>query len=251
MHPRLAALGLALITIPAAAQDAETIHRGRLLITETYAHIGPAVADPAMRFAGNNLACANCHMDAGHRSGGLALVGVSAKYPAPQADGSMESLADRINGCMERSMNGRPLPEDGPEMAQIVAYLEMLTRDAGSFGNPAEDPRPLPSAAIPPDPGRGASLYASECAGCHAADGSGVRNGQPGDDQGYLHPPLWGRDSFNAAAGMHRLDTLAAFIHANMPLSAIVGAPVLSEQDAWDIAAFIEAQPRPPAPAGQ
>ena len=38
------------------------VRRGRDLVTATYAHIGPEVADPAKRFAGNNLACGNCHL---------------------------------------------------------------------------------------------------------------------------------------------------------------------------------------------
>lgn len=199
-----------------------------------------------MRYAGNNLACQDCHRDAGTRAGGLALVGVSAKYPKPLAGGGAESLQDRINGCMTRSMNGRPLPERGPEMAAIVAYLHALTDKAGSYDDPAEDPPPLP--AVRPDPARGAVRYAELCAACHGPDGAGVRNGQPGDALGYLHPPLWGEDSYNAAAGMHRIATAAAFIRANMPLGATPAAPVLSVADAWDIAAWIDSRPRPPAP---
>lgn len=199
-----------------------------------------------MRFAGNNLACQNCHLDAGTRSHGLSLVGVSAKYPAALPAGGSESLADRINGCMTRSMNGRPLPEGGAEMRAVIAYLASLTAKPGSYGDPAEDPPALP--AETPDPARGAQRYAELCPACHRADGSGMRNGRPGDALGYLHPPLWGPDSFNAAAGMHRAVTAAAFIHANMPLGATAAAPVLGVQDAWDIAAFIEAQPRPAKP---
>ena len=41
------------------------VRRGRDLVTATYAHIGPEVGDPAKRYAGNNLACGNCHLDAG------------------------------------------------------------------------------------------------------------------------------------------------------------------------------------------
>jgi len=228
--------------------DVEAAHYGRRLVAETYAHIGPEVADLAMRFAGNNLACQNCHLDAGRKSHGLALVGVSAKYPKPLPGGGSESLAERINGCMTRSMNGRPLPEDGREMAAFVAYLEQLTADAGSFGNPAEVPVPLTPLARAADRVRGERLYLAQCAGCHRADGRGMRNGQPGDALGYLHPPLWGPDSFNAAAGMHQTAIAAAFIHGDMPLGASGAAPVLPAADAWDIAAFIDAQPRPPAP---
>lgn len=201
-----------------------------------------------MRYAGNNLACQNCHMDAGLRDDGLALVGVAAKYPKPLPDGGTESLADRINGCMTRSMNGRALPEDGAAMRAILAYLDSLTAKADSYGAPVEDPPALPAPAAAPDAARGAARYAELCAACHRADGSGMRNGRPGDALGYLHPPLWGPDSFNAAAGMHRIATAAAFIHANMPLGASAETPVLTAEDAWDIAAFIDTRPRPPAP---
>jgi cytochrome c len=37
------------------------VRRGRDLITATYAYIGPNVPDVAQRYAGNNLACSNCH----------------------------------------------------------------------------------------------------------------------------------------------------------------------------------------------
>ena len=47
---------------------------------------------------------------------------------------------------------------------------------------------------------------------------------------------------------MSRVVTAGAFIHDNMPLGTDAGAPELTAQDAWDIAAFLDAQPRPPAP---
>jgi thiosulfate dehydrogenase len=236
-----------LLATPARAEDLPPADYGRQLVTETYALIGPEVRNEGMRFAGNNLACQNCHMDAGTRADGLSLVGVADKYPKPLDGGGRETLAERINGCMTRSMNGRPLPEDGAEMRGLLAYLDSLAAKPGSYGDPAEDP-PALAAAAEPDPVRGATRYAELCAACHRPDGSGMRNGQPGDAQGYLHPPLWGADSYNAAAGMHRRATAAAFIHANMPLGATSAAPVLSRQDAWDIAAFIDSQPRPPGP---
>jgi thiosulfate dehydrogenase len=251
MPARSATLAAALVLLapPAQADDLESIHYGRRLVDKTFAYIGPEVADPDMRFAGNNLACTDCHMDAGRKSHGLSLVGVSAKYPKPLADGGTQSLAERVNGCMLRSMNGRPLPEDSAELAAFVAYLDQLTTDAGSFGDPVEDPVALADPGTPPDPARGGELYASHCAGCHGPDGRGVRNGQPGDALGYLHPPLWGPDSYNAAAGMDHVAMAAAFIHDNMPLSTTsTDAPILTPQDAWDIAAYVDSQPRPPGP---
>ena len=57
------------------------VRRGRDLITATYAHIGPEVPDPAKRFAGNNLACGNCHLQAGTKKFGIALFGLFGDFP--------------------------------------------------------------------------------------------------------------------------------------------------------------------------
>ena len=62
---------------------------------------------------------------------------------------------------------------------------------------------------------------------------------------GFTIPPLWGDNSFNSAAGMAKIETAAAFIHANMPVGADYREPILSEQEAWDVAAFMTSQPRP------
>ena len=56
--------------------DGGLIAYGHELVAHTFGAIGPEVADPAMRFAGNNLACQNCHLDAGTNRTGLPLVGV-------------------------------------------------------------------------------------------------------------------------------------------------------------------------------
>jgi len=88
-------------------------------------------------------------------------------------------------------------------------------------------------------------VYQANCAACHQPDGQGKRNGVPGDAKGYLYPPLWGPDSFNDGAGMHRLMASAAFVHANMPFGTTYQAPVLSKEDAWDVAAYINSRPRP------
>ncbi len=219
---------------------------GRRLIAETPSLIGPDVADPAQRYAGNNLACQNCHLDAGTRSHGLSLVGVTAKYPRPSPlTGAPVTLADRINHCMTRSMNGRPLPEDGPEMRAMIAWMRLLTRDPGSFDDPAELPIPMAELDRPADPVRGRTLYEAECAACHKSDGAGMRVGQKGDAEGYLHPPLWGADSFNDGAGMAGLIVMANFIHDNMPPIDNPAAPSLGVEEAWDIAAYVESQPRP------
>src|SRR5262245_27878336 len=105
----------------------QQVRRGRDLVTATYAHIGPNVPDPAKRFAGNNLACSNCHLNAGTKKFGIPLFGLFEMFPQYSARSGAEiSIEDRLNGCMLRSMNGKALPVDGPEMAAFVAYIKFL-----------------------------------------------------------------------------------------------------------------------------
>jgi thiosulfate dehydrogenase len=88
------------------------------------------------------------------------------------------------------------------------------------------------------DVARGKEVYTNNCVLCHAVDGQGQKDAE----SGVVFPPLWGPNSYNWGAGMARIDTAAGFIKANMPL----GKPFsLSDQDAWDVAAYINSHERP------
>ena len=224
----------------------KTVRYGRDLIARTYALIGPEVADPAHRFSGNNMACQNCHLEAGTKQFGLPFQGVYADFPNYRArSGAVGTIENRIQGCMTRSMNGKPLPPGGPEMTAMVAYMKFLS-DGRPVGvpTPGRGPGRMPELTRAADPAHGQDVYAQNCVACHGATGQGQRAGVVGDAKGYTFPPLWGPDSFNDGAGMDRLIGAANFIHGNMPNGVNWQAPVLSEQDAWDVAAFVQAQPR-------
>jgi thiosulfate dehydrogenase len=223
------------------------VRRGRDLITATYAYIGPEVADRSKRFAGNNLACGNCHLQAGTKKFGIALFGLYGEFPRYSTRSGAEiAIEDRLNSCMTRSMNGRPLPNQSPEMRALVAYVKFL-----STGVPAGQELPglgvgkMPELDRPADPARGAAAYGEKCALCHAPNGAGIRRSLPSTDLGYVVPPLWGNDSFNDGAGMARLITAANFIHFNMPHGADYLNPQLTPEQSWDIAAYMVSQPRP------
>lgn len=215
---------------------------GEALIRRTYAIVGPRVANARMRYSGNNLACSSCHLDSGRQRYALSLIGVADAYPRNMArENAVQSLAQRINGCFERSMNGRALPAGSREMTALLAYLRFLSDAAppDMEGRGAPAVRLLERAA---DPVRGAQVYTTRCAVCHGADGRGARNT---DGSGYTYPPLWGPDSFNDGAGMHRIITAANFIRANMPFGTTYENPALTEEEAFDVAAFINTQTRP------
>ncbi|GGF46834.1 hypothetical protein GCM10007301_02850 [Azorhizobium oxalatiphilum] len=223
------------------------VRYGRSVLRETSAHIGPAVADPAMRFAGNNMACGDCHLNSGLKKFGLPLVVASADYPAYSTRrGDEATLVDRLNSCMTRSMNGRPMPADARPMQALVAYLGLLAKhipaDARIAGGGAGAMPELDRSA---DPQRGAGVFASQCAECHRRDGLGVRRNAADASFGYAVPPLWGDDSFNDGAGLGRLITMANFVHNNMPNGTDWQMPQLRPEDAWDVGAFVLSQPRP------
>ena len=224
-----------------------TVRYGRDLVSKTASLIGPEVANPAQRFAGNNLTCQNCHLEAGTKEFGLPFQGVYADFPNYRArSGAVGTIEDRIQGCMVRSMNGRELPADGAEMTAMVAYMKFL-----SLGHPVGAPTPgrgtapLPELTRAADPAHGKVVYGQICYACHGDNGQGARAGLAGDARGYIIPPLWGPDSFNDGAGMMRLGVTAGFVHSNMPNGTSWQNPTVAPADAWDVAAFVNSQPRP------
>lgn len=220
---------------------------GQALSTRTFAIIGPEVADPRLRHAGNNLACTSCHQQGAGKPYAMPWVGVSATFPQYRArEDDISTVEERVNGCMQRSMNGRPLALDSREMKAYVAYIAFLSTGV-PVGAQIEGAATVQS-KVPnrrADPAAGAQVYANRCAVCHGADGRGQRVGKPGDAQGYTFPPLWGPDSFNTGAGMNRLLMATRFIRQNMPLGASHAAPQLGDDEAYDVAAYMLSQPRP------
>ncbi len=222
------------------------IREGRDLITATYAYIGPDVPDASKRYAGNNLACTNCHLEAGTKKFGLPLFGLYGDFPQYSARiGADISIEDRINSCMTRSMNGRPMPADAPEMAAVVAYIKFISSGVAPKQKlPGLGSGQMPELRRAADPDRGKPLFTRNCAGCHT-DGSGLLYSVANSDQGYIDPPLWGPASFNDGAGMARLITMANFIHFNMPHGTDYLDVQLDVEEAWDISAYVLSHPRP------
>jgi thiosulfate dehydrogenase len=234
-----------LAKLPSGAEG-ELIRYGHALVIDTAAHIGKSAADPGKRFAGNDLACTNCHLNAGLQPFGAPFVSTFGTFPM-LVDDQVLSLKQRINGCMIRSMNGKVLPMESREMDAFVAYMKYLgTGTPESIRVAGMGLLKLDEPPSPPDRVRGDKAYAANCAGCHMPDGQGQRREPPAG--GYTNPPLWGDDSFNDAAGMAKPAYAAAFIRANMPFGITYREPVLSVQESWDVAVFMISKPRPKAP---
>jgi thiosulfate dehydrogenase len=66
---------------------------------------------------------------------------------------------------------------------------------------------------------------------------------KPGSNS-YLYPPLWGMHSYNTGAGLYRISRFAGFVKNNMPYKE-TPSPELTDEEAWDVAAFVNSQQRP------
>lgn len=219
--------------------NARSVMLGRRLLNETARLLPDNV--------GNDLNCNSCHMAEGKRPFGNHYLNTGGgSYPRYMPrPGKVIGLVERINGCLQRSMNGKPLARDAPEMRAMLEYMAWLSRpvpDGARVAAPSEGPI---DTTLVPDPVRGQSLYAAQCAACHGGNGEGRRDGS-GD---IAFPPLWGERSFNIGAGMARLYKAAGFIKHNMPPAVgrepPLGQQVMPDQDAVDIASYFIQQPRP------
>lgn len=219
---------------------------GYEMLTETQKHLGPQAENPEMRLSGNNLKCTSCHLDAGNLTGAGSWAGVTQRYPSFRGrSNAMGTIEDRINGCMERSMNGKMLAKESKEMRGMVAYMEWLSEgipkdELNKVAGFAElDP---PHTAV--DLKKGKGIFIKHCVECHKEDGQGIKSEDFRD--GYVYPPLWGDDTYNDGAGMHRVLTSAQFIKANMPyLLATRDNPVLTDEEAYNVAGYINSFNRP------
>ena len=179
--------------------------------------------DSLPRNKGNALRCTSCHLDDGKRGTAMAWIGVTQRYPKYRSRrGSIETIEQRVNECVARSLAGRMLPVDGDAMRDIVAYLDSLKSEP--------TPTRPDTVRLIGDTARGAKAYQVTCARCHAANGSGA-----------IAPAVFGARSYSIGAGMSRQNTLATFLRWNMPYDK---AGTLEAQDAADIAAYVLRQPR-------
>ena len=196
----------------------------------------------AKQYVGNGMNCVNCHLGAGSKSDSSPLWGAYVRYPAYRAkNNKVNTYEERIQGCFKFSMNGKAPAVDSPEMVALVTYSYWMATGApvGAKLKGAGYPE-LAKPAITPDAIRGKTVYTESCQICHGANGEGKKV-----DGKSVFPPLWGSEAFNWGAGMHRINTAAGFIKANMPLSK---GNTLTDQQAWDVATYVMSHERPQDP---
>ncbi len=226
------------------SKENEVVKYGHELFKNSPKYIGPDNGDPDMVYSGNRLACNNCHLQSGTKPFSGSLVGIINRFPQFRGrENKIGTIEERINGCMERSMNGRTMPPNGKEMKAFVTYLTWLSRfapeDGKIFGQGFVKIE-IPEREVNLEHGK--QVFTATCTVCHGIDGQGKKSS---DGFTYEYPPLWGDDSFNNGAGMTRVITAARFIKGNMPFGTTYDAPLLSDKEAYDVAGYINQQKRP------
>jgi thiosulfate dehydrogenase len=208
-----------------------SVRRGLALLTAT--------KESLPKNDGSGLRCTSCHLDQGRRANG-SWIGSFARYPQYQGrSASVVRIEDRVNDCFRRSLNGTPPARDGGDMRDIVAYLAFLSwRSPVGLPPTGPNPRQQRFASLTADTAAGHRTFGTVCARCHGPEGQGTT----------VAPPLWGAKSFNIGAGMARVRTAASFVRDNMPFDQ---PGTLTDQQAFDVAAFVVAQPRPDFPGKQ
>jgi thiosulfate dehydrogenase len=215
---------------------------GKDLIAHTADYFGPQ--GKVKKNAMNGMNCQNCHLDAGTKVFGNNYSAVAATYPKYRArSGAIEDIYKRVNDCFERSLNGKALAIESKEMQAIAAYINWLGKDVPKKEKPAGSGfKELAFLDRAANPSNGNLVYSQKCVSCHQANGEGQWNETK---TAFVYPPLWGDLSYNDGAGLYRLSNFAKYVKYNMPLGVSHNNTQLSDEEAWDLAAYVNTQVRP------
>lgn len=227
-------------TIP-ADDYGQMIRYGRELVKNTAKYFGPY---GSVARISNGMNCQNCHLEAGTKTFANNYSIFFASYPKTSArSGKMAEATERIADCFQRSLNGKVPDLSGKEVQAMLAYMKWLgseqEKGKKAFGSGTEKLKYMDRAAAPE---KGLMVYQNKCQSCHGQHGEGIKSA---DQLAFVYPPLWGPESYNDGAGMYRLSNFAGFVKNNMPYGVAYPDAQLTDEESWDVAAFVNTQPRP------
>ena len=224
-------------------EEREMVIYGEDLISNTSRYFGPQGSVAPIT---NGMNCQNCHLNAGKKIWGNNYSAVFSTYPKfRERSGAIETIYKRVSDCFERSLNGTAPDSNSKEYQAIYAYIKWIGTDVKKGEKPVGSGiEKIPFMERAADPVKGKLVYTAQCQSCHGTDGKGQLslNGVS-----YEYPPLWGEHSYNNGAGLYRISNLAGYVKNNMPFNqATHSNPKLTTEEAWDVAAYVNSQPRPP-----
>jgi thiosulfate dehydrogenase len=223
-------------------EEREMVIYGEDIIANTARYFGPHGSVAALT---NGMNCQNCHLNAGKKNWGNNYSAVYSTYPKfRERSGAIETIYKRVSDCFERSLNGTAPDSTSKEYRAIYAYIKWVGQNVKKGEKPmGSGIEKLPYMDRAADPTKGKQVYTAQCQSCHGANGEGQLSL---NRVSYEYPPLWGEHSYNNGAGLFRLSNFAGYIKNNMPFNqATHNNPKLTNEEAWDVAAFVNSQPRP------
>ena len=222
-------------------KNGQLIKYGRSLIVNTSYYLGP---NGVVARKSNGLNCQSCHLNAGTKFLGNNFSLVATSYPKfKDRSGKIETIVKKVEDCFERSLNGKKIDSNGREMKAFVAYLEWVGKNVKNGTKPqGSGIEELPFLSRAADTLKGRIVYISKCQICHGKNGEGVLNA---NELSYTYPPLWGVYSYNIGASIYRISKFAGYVKNNMPFGADYKNRQLTDQEAWDVAAFVNSRYHP------
>lgn len=223
-----------------SGEDGDLIRYGIELLTNTEGTLGPK---GNLKMTTPEVSCAACHVQNGNGLPGtkkyaFPFINSLNNYPRLDIE-TMQiiSVQDRIRG-MGHTDSIR-FPDSSKEMRAILAYFKWLkdayeikdnVRLEGDFLAKMD----FPNRAS--DPVRGKALYVEHCAACHGQRGEGIKNDNYIKGGGHLYPSLL---IWPDGGHMSMIPFLARFIKTTMPVGASADSPILTDEEAIDVAAYI------------
>ena len=223
-------------------EEREMVIYGEDIIANTSRYFGP---HGSVLQISNGMNCQNCHLNAGKKNWGNNYSAVYSTYPKfRERSGAIETIYKRVRDCFERSLNGSAPDSNSKEYRAIYAYIKWVGQNVKKNQKPVGSGiDKLPFLERAADPVKGKKIYIAQCQRCHGANGEGQLSLTKISNE---YPPLWGDHSYNTGAGLFRISNFAGYIKSNMPFKiATHNNPTLTNEEAWDVAAFVNSQPRP------
>lgn len=195
--------------------------------------------------------CTSCHLNGGTKEYAAHLADAAVSYPGVySANNIVYTNRMRIARCYAHSINEILYGANSEVYKLITLYMAWLAEKneipIGTNRKSRGIHNVRGTAARHASIIAGQNSYKKHCQECHGPAGYGTDKYD--DDPNFSPPPINGSEAFVYTATLSYSDRFASFILNNMPPGATHEQPLITAQEALDIAEFIRVQTRPSAP---
>lgn len=196
--------------------------------------------------------CTSCHLNGGTKEYAAHMADAAVNYPMVYSSQNIVyTNRMRIARCYAHSINEILYGSNSEHYKLIGLYIAWVGEKNGLPVGTMRASRGIHNirgtAVQHASNMAGQKAYVEKCQQCHGPAGYGT---DKYDNDPFLHPPpINGSATFVRTATLSYPERFASFIQNNMPPGATHEHPLITEQEALDIAEFIQAQTRPSSPA--